>query len=452
MNIIIVGDGKVGFTLTRLLAKEGHDLIVIDSKASALRYSQNRLDVSTVMGNGASLEVLKEAGAEHAELLIAATSRDEVNILSCMLAKKLGTQHTIARVRDREYLAGLVFLKEEMGLSMTINPEMESAVEILRILRFPSAVNVETFAGGRIEVVEIKLMEGNPLIGKCISELRSRTKNKFIVCAVSRSEEAIIPYGDFVFEEDDKVSITGNRSEITRFFKEQNIFKRMVRNVVLIGGGTIAGYLTTSLIKHGIKVKIVEQDERLAQQLCEQLPGAKILVGDGTDTDLWREEQLGTTDAVVALTGIDEQNIIISLMAKSHGCGKVITKISRQSLYGISEDLDIDTVISPKYITASQIVSYVRAMQNSVGSKVTALYRLADDKVEALEFIAENNPDFIGIPLSQLQIKQGVFIACIQRAGKIIYPTGSAVIMPRDKVIITSTLPLLADLSEIFEA
>ncbi len=451
MNIIIVGDGKVGFTLTRLLANEGHNLVVIDSKAEALRYSQNRLDVNTVMGNGASLEILKEAGAESAELLIAATSRDEVNILSCMLAKKLGTRHTIARVRDREYLAGLSFLKEEMGLSMTINPEMESAIEILRVLRFPSAVNVETFAGGRVEVAEIKLLPGNPIIGKKLSDLRASSNNKFIVCAVARGEEAHIPGGDFLFEEDDKVSITGNRADISRFLKEQNIFKRVVRNVVLIGGGTIAYYLSIRLIKYGIKVKIVERDYARAQELCELLPGAKILHADGTDTDLWREERLGETDAVVSLTGIDEQNVIISLMAKNADCNKVITKISRQSLYGISEDLDIDTVISPKYITASQIVSYVRAMQNSVGSKVTALYHLADDRVEALEFIAEQNGDFIGIPLSNLKIKQDVFIACLQRAGKVIYPTGESVIQPRDRVIVTTTLPMLSDLEEIFE-
>ncbi len=449
MNIIIVGDGKVGNTLTRLLTMEGHDLVVIDSKAEALTDSRNRLDVITLNGNGASIDVLREAGAEDADLLIAATSLDEVNILSCMLAKKLGTEHTIARVRTQDYLKSLSFLKEEMGLSMTINPEMESAIEILKVLRFPSAVNVDTFAGGRVEVVEIKLMEGNPLIGRRLADLRSEIADSFIVCAVDRNSEVIIPNGDFVFAEDDKLSITGNRSKITRVFKKLKIFKKMVRDVVIIGGGTIAYYLTVSLLKHGIKVKIVEKDRARATLLCELLPGAKILCGDGTVADLWREEQIYQTDAVVALTGMDEQNIIIALMAKDSEC-KVVSKISHQSFTSILDDLDIDTVISPKYITASQIVSYVRAMQNSMGSKVTALYRILDGNVEALEFIVENGGAFTGKKLSDLVIKPGVLIACIQRKGKIIFPTGDSTIEELDRVIVTTTLPKLSDLSEIF--
>ncbi len=449
MNIIIVGDGKVGFTLTRLLALEGHDLVVIDSKQEVLTDSKNRLDVITLKGNGANIEILREAGAETADLLIAATSMDEVNILSCMLAKKLGTEHTIARVRTTDYLRSLSFLKEEMGLSMTINPEKESAIEILKVLRFPSAVNVDTFAGGKVEVVEIKLMEGNPIIGRRLADLRKESEDGFIVCAVDRGEDVFIPSGDFVFEADDKVSITGNRSKISRFFKKLRIFKKTVRDVVIIGGGTIAYYLTLSLLKQGIHVKIVEKDHERATQLCEMLPGAKILCGDGTNADLWREEQLGKTDAVVALTGMDEQNVIISLMVQNPEC-KVVTKISRQSFNSILEDLHLHTVISPKYITAAQIVSYVRAMQNSMGSKVNALYQILDGQVEALEFVAEYD-EFIGIPLSELVINDQALIACIMRKGKIIYPSGESTIEIGDRVIVTTTLSRLSDLSEIFE-
>ncbi len=450
MKIIIVGDGKVGFTLTRLLSLEGHDLVVIDSKEEALADSKKRLDVITIHGNGANIDVLREAGAEEADLLIAATSQDEVNTLSCMLAKKLGTEHTIARVRTHEYFKSLSFLKEEMGLSMTINPEMESAIEILKVLRFPSAVNVDTFAGGRVEVVEIKLMGANPLIGRRLADLRSEIDDSFIVCAVDRKNDVFIPNGDTVFEEDDKISITGNRSKITRVFKKLKIFKKMVRSVVIIGGGTIAYYLTVSLLKHGIKVKIVEKDRARSVHLCEMFPTAKILCADGTSADLWREEQFDETDAVVALTGMDEQNIIISLMVKNKDC-KVVTKISHQSFTNILDDLDIDTIISPKYITAAQIVSYVRAMQNSMGSKVNALYKILDGNVEALEFIVENGRAFTGKKLSELVIKPGVIIACIQRKGRIIFPNGESTIEDADRVIITTTIPKLSDLRGIFE-
>ncbi len=449
MNIIIVGDGKVGFTLTRLLAFEGHDLVVIDSKQEVLTDSKNRLDVITLKGSGTNIEILREAGAETADLLIAATSMDEVNILSCMLAKKLGTVHTIARVRTTDYLKSLSFLKEEMGLSMIINPEKESAIEILKVLRFPSAVNVDTFAGGKVEVVEIKLMNGNPIIGRRLADLRKESEEGFIVCAVDRGEEVIIPNGDFVFEANDKVSITGNRSKISRFFKKLRIFKKTVRDVVIIGGGTIAYHLSLSLLKQGISVKIVEKDYERATQLCEMLPGAKVLCGDGTGADLWREEQLDKTDALVALTGMDEQNVIISLMVQNPEC-KVVTKISRQSFNTMLEDLHLHTVISPKYITAFQIVSYVRAMQNSMGSKVNALYQILDGQVEALEFVAEHG-DFIGIPLSQLVIKDQALIACQMRKGKIMYPSGDSTIEVGDRVIVTTTLPRMSDLSEIFE-
>ncbi len=449
MNIIIVGDGKVGFTLTRLLALEGHDLVVIDSKEEVLTDSKNRLDVITIKGNGANIDTLREAGAETADLLIAATSMDEINILSCMLAKKLGTSHTIARVRTMDYLKSLSFLREEMGLSMTINPEKESAIEILKVLRFPSAVNVDTFAGGKVEVVEIKLMEGNPIIGRRLADLRKESQDGFIVCAVDRGEDVFIPNGDFVFEVDDKISITGNRSKISRFFKKLRIFKKTVRDVVIIGGGTIAYYLTLSLLKQGIQVKIVEKDYARAAQLCELLPGAKVLCGDGTNADLWREARLDAADALVALTGMDEQNVIISLMVQNPEC-KVVTKISRQSFNSILEDLHLHTVISPKYITAAQIVSYVRAMQNSMGSKVNALYRILDGQVEALDFKAEHS-EFIGIPLAELVINPLALIACIMRKGKIIYPSGESTIEVGDRVIVTTTLPRIRDLSEIFE-
>ena len=449
MRIVVVGDGKVGRTLTERLTLEGHDVMVIDNSERALSEATNTLDVMGICGNGASRQVQLEAGVDSADLLIAATSGDELNLLCCLVAKKLGARHTIARVRNPEYSDQMSLIREELGLSMAVNPEFAAANEIFSILRFPAALKVEKFNRGRVELVELKLAEDSPLDGMPLYNIYKKYQVKVLICGVRRGGEVIIPGGDFVLRAGDKISFTAAPAEIQRFFRAVGIEIRSVGGAILVGGGRIAYYLTRLLSQIGIHPKIIDMDEARCRHLSEMFPKALIIHGDGTDQELLREEGLASADAFVALTGLDEENIILSMYAASQGVGKVVTKVNRSSLVELVGSVGLDSIISPKDITASQIVRYVRAMQNSLGSNVETLYKIVGGAAEALEFRARENFDIIGIPLKDLTLRPNLLVACISRGRETIIPGGEDSIQIGDRVIVVTTNPQLNDLHDI---
>lgn len=449
MNIVIVGDGKVGNTLTAHLSKEGHDVTVIDNRPESLAQTMNLQDVFCVEGNGMSYTVQMEAGVQKADLLIAATSRDETNMLCCMVAKKLGAGNTIARVRDPEYQEQMLFLKDELGLSMTVNPEKAAALEISRMLRFSNAIDVDSFAKGRVEIVTFKVKEGTPLVGLALSELHRSIHPRVLVCMASREGEIYIPRGDFVIQAGDKLSVVAAPHDISLFFRATGMLQRRAKSVMIVGGGRIAYYLAYLLLESGMQVKIIEREEEHCHRLSELLPKAEILHGDGTDQELLHEEGLYETDAFISLTGIDEENIILSMYARTCKVEKVITKVNNDRFIDMLKGSGLEVFVSPKQEATRRILSYVRAMQNATGSSVESLSYLAGGRVEALEFRVRPGARCIGIPLKDLVIDRNALIGAIIRKGKCIVPGGNDTIEPGDSAIVVTTLPGLRDLDTI---
>ncbi|NCC14762.1 MAG: Trk system potassium transporter TrkA [Clostridia bacterium] len=450
MKIVIVGDGKVGGTIANQLSLEGHDVIVIDNNATVLAQSGNTMDVFCIEGNGATASVLKDAGVQNADVLIAATSADEVNMLCCLLGKKLGAKHTIARVRNPEYFAQMNLIKEELGLSMAVNPELAAATEISRLLRFPSAIKIEPFARGRVELVELKIPEHSPLDGMPLWAIYKEFQVKILICAVQRAGEVIIPSGDFVLKSGDKINVTASHIEISNFFRTIGIFRSGVKSVMIIGGGRIAYYLAKELNAIHVKVKIIERDLKRCEYLCEMLPDSVIIHGDGTEKDLLHEEGLEKTDAFVTLTGMDEENIIVALYAKEKKVSKVIAKVNKISFYEIMDNLNIDSFISPKTIAAQNIVRYVRAMKNSMRSNnVVTLHTMINDQVEAVEFKVKEDSAIVGIPLKNFKRRDGLIVASIIRGTQIIIPSGNDTIEKGDNVVVVTTKKHFTDLNQI---
>lgn len=449
MKVVVVGDGKVGGTLTEQLSREGHDVTVIDKNRKVVDGAANVLDVMAICGNGASHLVQIEAGVPKADLLIAATNSDELNMLCCLVAKKLGARHTIARVRNPEYNDQLEYMREELGLSMAINPEYAAAREMFRMLRFPSALRIETFSRGKIELVEIRLREGSALDGLCLRDLAGRYKVKVLVCAVERGDEVIIPSGEFVLAPGDRINLAAAPVEIEKFFRALDILKQEARSVMIVGGSRVAYYLARMMLEIGVRVKIIDRDPQRCSELCGLLPKAIIIQGDGADQDLLLEEGIAETDAFVALTGIDEENIILSMYAASQKTGKVISKVNRSSLIPLVQGTGLESIISPKEITANRIISFVRALQNSLGSNVETLYKVVGGRVEALEFRAKENSPLIGIPLKDLRFRPNLLIAGIARGRSTIFPGGDDAIRADDRVIVVTTNTQLRDLSDI---
>lgn len=450
MKIVIVGDGKVGGTIANQLSLEGHDVIVIDNNAAVLSQSGNTMDVFCIEGNGATASVLKDAGVQNADVLIAATSADEVNMLCCLLGKKLGAKHTIARVRNPEYFAQMNLIKEELGLSMAVNPELAAATEISRLLRFPSAIKIEPFARGRVELVELKIPANSPLDGMPLWAIYKEFQVKILICAVQREGEVIIPSGDFVLKSGDKINVTASHIEISNFFRTIGIFRSGVKSVMIIGGGRIAYYLAKELNAIHVKVKIIERDLKRCEYLCEMLPDSVIIHGDGTEKDLLHEEGLEKTDAFVTLTGMDEENIIVALYAKEKKVSKVVAKVNKISFYEIMDNLNIDSFISPKTIAAQNIVRYVRAMKNSMRSNnVVTLHTMINDQVEAVEFKVKEDSSIVGIPLKNFKRRDGLIVASIIRGTQIIIPSGNDTIEKGDNVVVVTTKKHLTDLNQI---
>ena len=451
MKIIIAGAGKVGHTVAALLAEEGHDITIIDRDPDTIQILSNSLDVICVEGSATNSGTLREAGAEKADLLLAATEQDEVNMICGISARKLGTAHVIARVRDPEYLHQTEFLRETLGLSVLVNPEYECAKEISRTLRFPGAVRVDSFSKGSLEIVEHKIPAGGKLEGVALKELVQRFGAKILVGVVERGKEAMIPNGNFVLQAGDRLSITGESRELRRFFTAIGQFKRPVRRVMIMGGGRSAVYLTRMLQESGMEVTVVERDRERCELLCDLIPQANIICGDATRSDVLQEDGLSAADAFVALTGDDEDNIITSLYAKSCGVGSVVVKVNRDYLDEILDNVGLTTIVSPKEIVAQQLTRYVRAMSNSMGGSMETLYRLADGKVEALEFKVSPRSACVNIPLKDLKLKPNILITAIIRGSKSIIPDGSSRILPGDHAVIVTAAGRLQNLDSIVE-
>ena len=452
MNIVIVGDGKVGFALSEQLNLEGHDITIIDNNLAALNDTMETLDVMGVHGNGAVRGVQLEAGVQDADLLIAATSTDELNMLCCLLGKTLGAQNTIARIRNPEYMAQLHLLQKQLGLSMAINPELAAARAISRVIKFPPAIKVDTFAKGRVYLVEFRLPAGSPMVGHRLMDMPRKPDAKVLVCAVDRDGEVTIPSGPFVLEAGDRLHITGESHAITTFLGSIGGMNFKIRSMIVVGGGRRGYYLGKKLDDRPFQLKIIEKNLDRCNELCELLPRAAIIHGDGSDVELLESEGLDDVDAFVALTGIDEENLIMSMVASHKKVPKVVTKVNRLSYLAMVEKMGIDTVISPKVTTADEITQYVRAMQNTVDSGgVDTLYKLVGGKAEALEFTARDTTHHLGETLQEVRLKPGLLVAVIVRQGKVIIPDGKTFIQSGDSVVVIANQYQLGCLNDIFE-
>lgn len=449
MKIIIVGCGKVGLTLTEQLNNEGHDITVIDKDGGKLRSVTDNIDVMGVEGNGAIYQVQMEAGIRETDLLIATTNSDELNMLCCLIAKKAGNCHTIARIRNPEYANEIRYIREELNLSMAINPELAAANEISRLLKFPSVIKIDTFAKGRVELMKFIVPDHSVLHNMHVFEVPQRLGCNVLICAVERGHEVVIPDGNFQINLGDKISFIAAPAQAMEFFHQVGIENNSIKTAMFVGGGKITYYLAKMLEETNIKIKIIEQDFRRCNELSELLPKAMIIHGDGSNQQLLLEEGIQQTEAFASLTGFDEENIMLSLYAASVSNTKLITKINRIAFEDVINQMNLGSIIYPKLITADSIVRYVRAMQNSMGSNVETLYKIVANKVEALEFRVGKDAPMIGIPLEKLSLKNNLLIACINRNGKIITPRGKDSMHSGDTVIVVTTHSGLNDLKDI---
>ncbi len=452
MKIIVAGCGKVGDTLVNSLTDENHDVVVIDKSTDVLQQMTNQYDIMCVCGNCADYDTLKNADIKSANMFIAVTGSDELNMLSCFIAKRLGVEHTIARIRNPEYndnSEGFNFLKQQLDLSIAVNPEQLAAGELFNILKLPSAVNIETFARRKFEMVELILKNDTLLDGMSLMEIRKRFSENFLVCVVRRGDKIYIPDGNFVLKSGDKIGLTASPNEIQRLLKKLSILQKQARNVMILGGSTTAYYLAKLLISSGNNVKIIDKDAKRCKELSSLLPDATVIFGDGAAQEILLEEGLDSMDAFVSLTGIDEENILISSFASSSNVPKVITKVNRMELIGIAEKLGLDCIVSPKTIITDIIVRYARALQSTTGSKMETLYKIMDGKAEAIEFIVEETFSRSNIPLKDLKMEKNSIISGIIRGRKLIIPSGNDVILPGDRVVVIVAGQHFDDLSDI---
>jgi len=451
MKIVIIGDGKVGYTLTQALSNEGHDLVVIDNHRNALDQTAH-LDVMVMEGNGASAAVQREAGVAQSDLLIAVTSADETNLLCCMVARKLGCKHTIARIRNSEYQEAQYLLRDELGLSMAVNPEKVAAREIFSLIKFPAVLKRETFFKGRAEIVAIPVHAGGKLDGMALPQLYKALKVRVLICAVERGNDVIIPDGSFVLKGGDNLYVTAPARDLVSLIKVLELEKARIRSVMLVGGSRIAMHLAKQLCDAGIQVKILEKDRAKCEMLGALLPDALISRADGTSFQELLNEGLEEVGALVTLTNIDEQNLVISMYASQMNVPKIITKINRLDYENFMRDSDEESTVSPRMLVCNNILRYVRSMQNRTGSML-ALHRMLGGRVEALEFRVTRDTAYIGTPLIDAPVQKGILVAAISRRGNVIIPRGDDCLKEGDGVVIvTSSGHALTDLNDIFSA
>ncbi len=479
MNIVIAGDGKVGDTLIQYISGEGHDVTVIDPNPTLINRVVNQYDVQGVVGNGAGHDVQLEAGVPMCDLFIAVTGSDELNMVCCMMAKSLGAKHTIARVRDPEYSRENEFLRGHLGIDLVVNPEFDTAREIARLIRFPAALKLDAFAKGQVDMAEIYIGEDHPLAGRQLYTLSSLFGVRVLVCAIRRGEEVYIPSGNFTIEVGDTISITASHTDLSAFFGKLGLMGKPVRDVMVLGGGRIAFYLTERLLKLGIRTRIVEIDPTRAQELCEQLPAARVICADCTASEMLEEEGLGEMDACISLTGNDEENVIVSMFARTCGVERIITKVDRIAFIKMLPNLGVECTVSPRQISAATVLRYLRGLENSRKSAdlrthdpksekknapaprseqesadgIQSLYKLCDGRAEALEFHVNAHFRKTGLPFAspEFRLKPNTLIASIVRAGHVIYPHGDTTLEPGDRVVVVTTNRQLTELNDILE-
>ncbi len=450
MKIIVMGCGKIGTAILSSLVQEGHDVVAVDNDDSVIEEISNIYDVICVCGNGTDCDTLTEADVENAELFVAVTGSDELNMLSCFIARKMGAKHTIARIRNPEYNdAGLSFLRQTLDLSMSINPDFLAAKELFHILKLPGAINLETFSGGNFEMAILKLKENSPLDGVILSDLRKKADLNFLVCAVQRGEDLYIPDGSFALKSGDKIGLFAATAELPKLLRTLGIAAKQSKNVMILGASRTAYYLSKHLLSGGNSVKVIEIDKDKCLEFSSAVPGATVIMGNGAQQELLLEEGIDSTDAFVSLTGMDEENILISIFASTHNVPNVIAKVNRPELASLAEKLGLDCIVSPKKIISDILVRYARALENTLGSNIETLYQLMDGKAEALEFSVRENFKYARVPLKEMQLRDNVLIVGIIRGRKTILPSGEDYILPHDRVIVLSAGHRINDLSDI---
>lgn len=451
MRIVIIGLGTIGKTILKNLSGEGHTITIIDEDKDKIESLIEKYDVYGVVGNGACLDIQKEAKMKDADLAIVLTNSDELNVFACLVAKKNGVKNTIARVRNPDYRKQIMAMKDDLGIAMIVNPEMEMANEIFNIINLPSVNGIEHFAKGRVSLVEVIAKKGCSLIGETLISLGKKLTTRVLICAVVRGDEVTIPSGNFMIREDDKIYFTAEAKTLGNFLSEANLVKSRFKNIMIVGGGRIGYYLADALSKKKYAVKLLEDDADTCEELAELLPRATVVCGNGTQHDVLIEEGIEAMDAFVALTDIDEENMIVSMFANKKNVKKSITQIKNDDLYGMLDELGIDNNVSPKHVVAGRIISYIRALANAVGSNVLTMYQLVGDKVEALEFAAKKQESFYDKPLRELNMKKNCLIACIIRHNEVIIPDGNSEIKLGDNVVVVTTHKNFDDLNDVIE-
>ena len=452
MNIVIVGCGKIGTTILASLLSEGHDIVAVDTNPEVISGISNIYDSMCVCGSGTDCETLNEAGVEKAELFVACTNSDELNMLSCFIAGKMGAKHTIARIRNPEYNAHSIgFLRQHLELSTSFNPDLIAAQELYNVLKLPSADKIEYFSRRSFEMVELRVRQDSPFCNASLSDLRKKSPAKFLICAVQRGDEVTIPDGNFQLQAGDRIEMTAAPSEIQKLMRAMGILQKQARSVMILGASRIGYYLARMLLASGTDVKIIDKDHRRCQEISEALPGAVVICGDGAQQELLLEEGLRSMDAFISLTGMDEENILISFYASSQGVPKVITKVNRDELAALAGKLGLDTLISSRRVSSDVLSRYARALQNSMGGNVETLYRLMDGKAEALEFRVQADFPMTNVPLKQMKLKPGILITGILRGRHALIPAGDDVILAGDRVIVLAAGRRIDDLSDILQ-
>ena len=450
MNIIVVGVGKIGLYLTRSLREEGHDVVVVDIDEQRIDRVVENQDVNGILGNGTHCDVLSDAGVKNAYLVIASTMSDEINILTCLIARKMGARHAIARVRGPEYVRQLDFMRNELGISMMVNPDMSVATEISRILKFPAATNYETFANGRVDMIEVPIKDSNNIIDKPIFEISQMYGNKFLICAVRRGNDIFIPNGNFVIRRNDKIYIAGPHRSIVNILKGMGIIKNRIKNVMIIGGSRIAYYLAILLIKMGMNVTIIEKDKDRCTFLADNLPDVNIVMGNSADHNLLVEEGIAESDAVVSVTNSDESNFLVAMYAETFNVKKIVTKINEPEFHLLYDKIMGESAISLNEVTSSTIVKYIRAKLNTNSNEMKSLYKLMGGRVEAIEFEVPDKGDYLSKPIKALRFKKNILLASIIRKRNIIFPTGDDIIEAGDTVIVVTKGKAIRSFKDIF--
>jgi trk system potassium uptake protein TrkA len=450
MDIVICGAGKVGEVLSRDLSRENHGVVIIEKNEKRLNQVIELADVSGVVGSGSLLDIQRQAGVDLCDIFIAVTPDDETNIIAAITARKIGARHVIARVRNPEYSLQMDFLRESLGITMLINPDLEAAREIERMLTFPAALGVETFGHGRVVMVETEVHEDCPYLGKSLKEI-GRQNGHILIAMVERGEQLFIPRGDYVPAVGDRMFVTGRPSEIREFCATDRDPERHPKTVLIIAGSRVTRYLLPRLSRNKMRAKVIEKDENIADQLAAEFPDVEVIAADGTDQAVLREERLPNYDAVVALTGIDEENMLISLYAAQEGVKKTITKVNRTSLLNVIHNAGLQAIVTPNALVADQIIRFIRSMENTDGSNVEAFFRLAPGRAEALQFKVAVDSPVCNEPLHSLPLKKGLLVLCMLRGADIIFPEGGDTILPGDDVIVVTTHPNFQDISDILE-